>query len=145
MSESDGRINRGLALKLTGVAATAVVAEILAERPADANLLPINMNANGGGSGAAIKIPPGAHCPEPPYENVYIWMWDYEDRSDAPKQSDKTWLILFDNRPKNKKGVKLGGTLSGYYGNQNFDEDQLSGHHSHNHGNLKIVVAAKLT
>jgi hypothetical protein len=105
------------------------------------------MNANGGGTGGPIIHPSGTQCPAPPYTNISIWMWDYEERTDAPLHSSKTWLILFDNRTGNKSGVKLGGSLSGYYGDPNFDEDKLTGHGhgTHSHDNLKIVVATKVS
>ncbi len=145
MSEKP-RVNRGTVLKLSGIAAGAVLADILAQEPGDANL-PINMTCGSNNSPGAMALRRHRSPKSGMFNEIYIYLWDYDTNPDhVPKYGDAS--ILFDNRivAPNANGGYLpagGGNLTGYYGTGTHPERLDQNSNPVPHPGLFIVVSLK--
>jgi hypothetical protein len=116
MSEETNRIGRGMVLKVGTAAAGAILANIVAQEPADATL-PINLWGQvTGTTGPAQAISrPKSHAA---YNTVTLYMWENGSTPvvQPPSPTDQSVTFLFDNR------TSPGGYLRGCYCDDNNPE-----------------------
>ncbi|MGA3038280.1 MAG: hypothetical protein ABSE64_12450 [Vulcanimicrobiaceae bacterium] len=132
--KKSGSVNRGTALKISGAAMAAVVAEIVANQlPAEGGNIPINMYCE---SLAGIRRKVKGDC-KLSFTKVQIFIWA-EDQTPYPQPPAMgTTSIIFDNREA--PGVGGGGILKGFYAKDGAREGESS---PTSHSRLSIVVVA---